>query len=798
MQHAHLLKPLPLAIALAFSTVPHMAFSADTTTHINQQQKQYNFNIAAGSLSATLNAIAKKSGINIAFAPNLTQGKTADKVHGKLSLAQALNHALSKTELVAQKQPKGSYVVVEKSTHIGTLATAIVTSENLKNEEQTYNVKAVSIGKGKQSLREIPQSVSVVTRSKLDDQNIHSVAEALKYVTGVTVERYDGAGYYNSFYARGFEADTFQLDGVNVQGRSNSDNIDLSVMERVEVLRGAAGLFQGSGEPGISINMVRKRALADTLIQGLVSTGSWNNYRAEVDITGALNDDASLRGRFVTAAEDRGSFLDGVDSKKNIVYGTLEYDLQPSTTLAVGLTWQDIDSTLHHGLPSTADGSLIDFPRETAIAAPWSVQDIESKDAFVELEHALTGGGLVKFIGRYNEGFDLYKGPRASSWIEEDGALTVENSLFQADTEDTSADIFAQLPLQVFGREHQLTLGVDYRRSDRLSQWGVLEYDPRFEQGNIFNYSPSPEPNLVAGNSSPKHTETEQTGVYSRVNISATDRLSLLLGARLSWWDSQRVNLDTGEVGSKYDAEAEFTPYAAVMYDLNDNLSLYASYTEIFKPQNAITRNGEQIDPRTGQQIETGIKAEWFDGRLNAHAAIYRIEDKNRTQTDPTDNQFSIASGEVLSEGFELEISGEILPNWQLTAGYAYNSTEYVTAAADQEGKTFSTITPKHNANLWTKYTFSKGILADADIGGGVRAVSEFSKGSWMSDAIAKAPGYAIFSLQAAYPINENLKVSMNIDNLFDKKYYEKVGADWRQNYYGEPCSVTLTLRGHF
>jgi outer membrane receptor for ferric coprogen and ferric-rhodotorulic acid len=232
------------------------------------------------------------------------------------------------------------------------------------------------------------------------------------------------------------------------------------------------------------------------------------------------------------------------------------------------------------------------------------------------------------------------------------------------------------------------------------------------------------------------------------------------------------------------------------MFDLTAELALYTSYSDIFKPQNNLTRDNQQIDPRTGAQYEIGIKGEFLDGRINTHAALYRLEDTNRALPDPVDDQFSVAAGKVRSEGFETEISGQLTPQWQLTAGYAYTTTEYLRALPAQEGESYSPFTPKHNVNLWTKYSFADGILQDFYIGGGLRTVSEFYSGS--SNLRFEAPGYTTVSLLGGYAIDEHWKVSLNIENLFDRKYYEKVSGTTRQNFYGAPLNASVALRGSF
>lgn len=232
------------------------------------------------------------------------------------------------------------------------------------------------------------------------------------------------------------------------------------------------------------------------------------------------------------------------------------------------------------------------------------------------------------------------------------------------------------------------------------------------------------------------------------------------------------------------------------MFDISNETALYISYSDIFKPQNNKTSGDKQLDPRTGEQWELGLKGEFLAGRINTHAALFRLQDKNRAMTDPNSPQHSIAAGEVRSEGFEAEVSGELTASWELTAGYAYTTTEYQKAPANQQGQSLSPFTPKHNANLWSKYSFNDGVLQGLYLGGGLRAVSDFYNGT--PTLSFDAPGYATVSLLGGYAIDEQWKLALNIDNLFDRKYYEKVSGAGRQNFYGAPLSASVSLRGSF
>ncbi len=666
-------------------------------------------------------------------------------------------------------------------------------------ETTAYTPESVTLGKTGQSLKEIPQSVSVVTRQKLDDQNISNLTDAMKFVTGVSVQKFDGAGFFNSFNARGYAPDTFQLDGINLQYNANMADTDLVVFERIEIQRGAAGLFQGSGEPGVTVNMVRKRALATTKIQGMASAGSWDSYRLEADATGALSESGNLRGRLVAAVDDRDSYLNGINGNKQVVYGTLEYDFDKATTLSIGGTYQKIDSVIDQGLPAYADGSLINVPRSTTIIADWNSLDMETADVFGEVEHFFTNGGQFKFTVRHSARERIYDGARANSAVATDGKINIANVYFPTDLEDTSADVFVNLPIEFGGHTHELTFGADYRTSDNETPYSRYTYSPASGTSNVFDHNnDTPKPTLVTiPNSYGNNTETNQEGVYARGKFQVAERWHVLLGGRLSWWDSEQTRTDTGAVISpKYKEDEQFTPYAALMFDVTDAIALYASYSDIFKPQSNLTKDQQQLDPRTGAQYELGVKGEFLNGRINTHAAIYRLQDENRALPDPEDNQFSIAAGKVRSEGFETEISGELTANWQITAGYAYTTTEYLRAIATQTGQSYAPFTPKHNANLWSKYSFHDGLLRGFYIGGGLRAVSDFYNGS--NTLKFSAPGYTTVSLLTGYAFDDHWKLALNIENALDKKYYEKVSGASRQNFYGAPLNASLSLRGSF
>lgn len=761
--------------------------------------------LPAAPLAQSLNALAQRAGVQVVFASGLTAGRTAPALRGTYTAGQALERLLAGSGLAARVADGGGTFVVEEATapaapapatpvSLGEVKVTAAADVGATTEgSSSYGAKAATVGKTPLSLREIPQSVTVVTRKQLDDQNIRTVEDALKNVTGVTVQRFDAAGHYSVFNARGYGSDTYQIDGVTLQTDGNGVYLDLAAFDRVEVLRGAAGMFSGAGEPGVTINMARKRALAPFKADAALSLGSWNNRRADLDVTGALVDSGRVRGRLVTAVQDYDTYMDNVDGGKKLVYGTVEADLSDNTTLSVGAAWQDVRAVLSRGLPTWADGTLIDMPRSTMPVLSWNRQRLETKDYFAELEHRADNDALLKLTLRRTERSNQAKYTDPSP-PDASGLMTaLTSSAFKRQDADTTADLHFNTPLNWGGRTHNLLVGADWRETDNRTRYAPYSVGAS-EPLNLF----VPNPYGIAEpafdyDTNVSRTQVSSHGFYGQVRYKAADALTLVGGGRMSWWKSAGVSNGTP---SGFEARGEFTPYAGAIFELTPTLSLYGSYSQIFKPQNNQTVAHEQIKPRTGTQLELGLKGEADGGKVQYSAALYRIADENRALSDPANLGFFIASGKARSQGLEAEMRGQLTRHWNLAAGYAYTSTKYLQGTAAQQGQTFSTFTPRHNLNLWAQYEVPASVLPGLEVGAGVRAVSDFYS---QSGAITvRAPGYAVAALRVGYRINDRYKLALNIDNLFDRTYWEKVSYPGRQNFFGAPRSVTLTLRGSF
>lgn len=682
-----------------------------------------------------------------------------------------------------------------------TLPAVHVTAVSDGSSEHTgsYAAQAVTIGsKIPQTVRETPFSISVVTRQRLDDQNITKIEDVLKQTTGMTVTRFDGGGNANNIMARGFAIGSIQLDGLPISQATNyTTALDTSLYDRIEVLRGPAGLLQGAGEPGGTINLVRKRARADFAGNAAVMLGSWDARRGEFDVTSKLVESGAIRARVVGIVDNRDSYVDLVKNDKTVAYGTIEMDLSPQTTLSLGASQQKLDTVRDLGLPTYANGTLIDLPRSTFAGRSGNTQKQETSEMFAELEHRLSGGGLMKLSAREVDRYTYDYGVRGNSAPNPlTGLMNLQGAASERTTTNRNLDAYITTPFELGGRTHRALVGVSYSTEDDKT---ASTTTGAAGGGTLNIFQPNYNVALPVMNIGPYTAGVNQTqaGLYGQVQLKPWDRWTFLLGGRVSRWETESRNLITGVSAPVQKPKPQFTPLTAAIFELNDHSSLYGSYAETFVAQTAIDVNKNLLPARTGSQIEFGIKSEFFNKRLNTHLAVFRILDNDRAIADPNVPTASIAGGEVRSQGLEAEISGQIRPGWELTAGYAYTDTKILKAAVSDIGQIFSPGTPKHNVNLWTKHTWRDGAFKRWSVAGGLRAVSDTYALSGSGNNIIRinAPAYTVVNAQVGYQISPTTSLSLTVNNLFDKTYYEKVSLPSRQNFYGEPRAVMLALR---
>lgn len=658
------------------------------------------------------------------------------------------------------------------------------------------------------SPRETPQSVTVITREQMEDFGLNSVTEVMQRTPGVTVNTQDTER--QTFSARGFDITNFLYDGMPSMRSSTlgkqSAHADTFIYDRVEVLRGASGLLHGIGNPSATINLVRKKPTREFSGQAGLEANSWNGYRGELDVGGPVAGDGKVRGRFVTAYEQGESFLDHYENEKQVFYGVLEADLSASTMLTLGVDSMDYDpeGSTWGGIPLFySDGGIADLDRDTNPATDWSSWAQEARTAFVNLEHQFDSGWYGKLAYTYQENnYDAQLASAGSGTLNRDGSgLTFWASRYQEDKKQHTFDAYANGPFELFGRTHELVVGASHSRTKRdyIGQPAV-NFDTTLD--NLFTWEGDRAKPLWGDINTDENERISQTGVYATARFKPTDDLAVITGGRVVNWRLDRGGFNwSGDFAERYQENGEVVPFAGVVYDLTERHSVYASYTSIFQPQSERDLNNQMLEPEEGNSYEAGLKSEFNNGRLQTTVAAFRIEQDNLAESTgqpipggaPNSVAYRAVDG-AETNGFELTASGEILPRWQMLAGYTHRVTE------DPDGDELNTTSPEEMVRLSTRYRFN-GRLDGFTVGAGV---------AWQNQtyAFVDRPGqsgkykfvqdsYTLVDLMARYRFNPTLAVTANVSNLTDEKYYNNLGF-YNGGYYGDARQYSLKLNYNF
>lgn len=652
----------------------------------------------------------------------------------------------------------------------------------------SYTVESMSTStKLDLSIRHTPQSLSVFTTAELKDMGVTSYQSLLTHVTGVSLDKWDERLKAS---ARGFDLDYYKVDGMPTYTTHNERDIDLSTFERVEIVRGANGLTTGAGNPGISINLVRKRATSKEL-QGELSTkiGSWNAYSLSADVGSKLNEDGSVRGRVILKHEIEDSYMDGYEKTNNLFYGVVDADLTDTTTISLGASYQKLDRSgiRWGGLPAfDNNGNRIDLDRSKIGSQDWTKWNSEIKSVFANLDQTFSNDITLNAAYSHNQISDEMALLYFRGALNPNDGSGLSALAFEADREirEDNFDLSVNVPYEVLDLPQELVLGGSFNKSK------IKKYEGRYAGGlsytaipNFFNFNlPLAAPSAADTPYSTKPEQTEQKAIYLANKLSLSDKLKFIAGARLSAWEYTSTN--STKATRKFDNQ--LTPYLGLVYDLNENHSVYTSYTSIFNPQDKQDESGKYLDPIDGKSYEVGIKGEYFEGALNASLSLFRIEQdgvaekdgSKKVSTDPTKDAYKAAEG-VTSKGFEIDLAGKITDNLIMNFGIANFS------AKDSKGNEFNTQASRTTANVFAKYR-----MKDFSFGGGLQHKSKFYTG----EIVQKA--YTIANAMAGYSINKNTSLQLNISNLFDKKYYEGIGTNGMT--YGDPRKVTATLKYTF
>jgi outer membrane receptor for ferric coprogen and ferric-rhodotorulic acid len=805
---------------------------------------KYRLHIASEPLDQALQDLASQSGIQIVFFSKLTEGRRAQALDGLYTISAALDILLARSNLTYRMIGPTTFQVSLKFPTNGkneappgreTRQTVASSDASDKLEEVTVTGTAEHLAATRIAtpLSEIPQTIAIISAEQISQQTDTDLTDALRYASGITVVQLDSLNNAD-FYSRGFQITTFHLDGGaalssfgSVPGYSPTflSSPDLSEIDHIEVLRGSDALFGGLGNPGGTVSLVRKVPLDTFTCNANLSTGSWNNDRAEADVTGPLALDGALRGRLDGVFEDRDFFYDLATLERKRLFGVVEYDVTPATLVRVGGSYQRDDALpVVNGLPRAPDGSDPHLPIDTAMTFYWSRFRERMREGYLQVQQKLIGDWALKI--------------NAEQW---DGTTTADYGYWGTPIDPSSRAFYSPPASQVniadglqrqwaldmtvtgtfswFGRRAEVAFGGDYmyvHLTDPTNSY--MENDAVPGPTPIYPYNPALYPSPFFS-SVPLGTDVRGDirthGVFASLRIPLTQALSITAGTRLGS-DETRDNSILTIAGQSYPESASygvtnvFTPYVGAMYALDDHYSVYASYADIYQNQGEAQKqsNGRLIGPESGVDREIGIKTDWYQHTLNGNFVLYKITQDSVPLNAP--NPLLDASGPPYccylpgtsrSYGADVEFNGTPSPGWLLTMGYSYNVNEAATGGA------VSVVTPRHVLKLWASKELP-GALDRFTVGGGLLAQSANSvEGCSSPTGICPTTAgiyqilqdsYAVVDLRATFRLNSHWQAALTVNNLFDRTYYQALGTLSKGNWYGDPRNLQLRIQGKY
>lgn len=783
MQHTR--TPFAISSALLLAAMPLLPLTVQAeneTSTISIDIRHYH--ITAGSLDSVLNRFALQAGIELSAAAELTRNKTSAGLNGSHSVADGLQTILRGSGLTARPAGDHYYVISAADDDVATLPAVTISASAADNNTEGTGAYATGVTNTATKLnlapRHTPQIVNTITRQVIDDFAVQDMEGVLNLAPGISIGHTDDDR--RNFTARGYPL-AVQYDGLPSNSAIDGGVVagpDSAVIDHVDVLVGAAGLMNGAGQPGGVVNMNYKRPTAELQASASLSLGSWDLQRTVADISGPLMESGALRARVVAVSQAEESFRDYEKEKKKVLYTVIEGDVTDSTLLSFTMMTQDIydNVTDRSGLPTDNNGNDMDWDRSAFLAPAWNQWNKYATTYKLRLEQQLSSGWQMTVQGSMMESEADWLFGSLDSFDSTTGDATFARWAQHNKETSDDAEVFFSGPLQLFGRTHELVAGAN---------WGKRTWDGKSGDGtdfntNLYTFDPAssvPRPEITLDTPTGKQI-TEQYGVYVAGRFSLTDALNAIMGSRVSWYHYEYA-------GNGRDEDQVLTPYMGLVYDINSWASVYASYADIFNPQSAKGTDGNTLDPEVGASYETGIKGEFYNGRLNSSLAVFRIQkDKEALliSSIPYDANNACggwcyeANGKTVTNGIDLAVSGEVISGLQLMAGF----TQY---KKDDNDKTVRI----------TKLTGSYTLPGQNWTLGGSIDNSSKSYGQWGMSQDART----LVGLFGKYRFNRHVDVALNINNLFDKEYYANaIDSGYGRQYWGDPRSWTLTLNAQW
>jgi len=793
------LRPLVRAVRFACATVLAAPAAIVTGPALAQEQAQRTvrtYDIPPGPLERVLSRFIREAGIFLAGTTEMAAGRRSPGVRGRYTAEEALRQLLAGTGLRYRFTGADTVTLAKaRAQHgDGPLQLGPITVEGAgqyteaQDPVEGYRAQASeTLTRGALPLRELPNTVNVVTRDSLRDRFVRRSFDAVETVPNV-VRSFDNTGLEVK-NIRGFNSGGSSSEGSDGLAATNQSPIDPALIERYEVLKGPASILTGANFPGGIINRVNKRAEFATFVEGYASGGSREFARFEGDANAILFDNPNLAGRAILAYETQDGFVDRTDIERLAFGPSVSASfLDGDAAMTLSARIQREGGARTQGFPLLNNGEEPDIDRDVGVFGTGNDFDRDTEEVFAEWDHRFLDNLRLNAKFGYQRSQldrrDIYAYQFGGADL--DGTSTVIASTIDNLHENTSGEISLSYTTAFDGRDQEFMVGANALRN--VSQTDFF-YD-YIGSDNLFD----PAANFAfVTPTTPFRNEVlnKQVGLFAQAVLRPLPGLTLVAAGRQEFFDGEFTNIVTG-VTTEED-RTPFTGRLGASYELTPWATVFASYAESFRPQSfQFDENGDPLPPETGEQWEAGIKADLLGDSVSVTASVFQIERQNVARFT---GMFAETVGEQRNRGFEFEAAGEVLPGLTLSAGYGYIDAEITEDpnAARQGNRPLHV--PEHSASLTARYDFRSGPFQGVHVGGVVNAV-----GSRFLDDFeqTKIDGHVRGDLFAGYRFTDNLEARVFVRNVADAQYIENPGRINGGNRFNEPLSVHFTLGAKF
>ncbi|MBD9680529.1 TonB-dependent siderophore receptor [Pseudomonas sp. PDM18] len=794
------LRPCLLATAILLATTSAIAAEAVR-----------DYQVPAGPLASTLNRIAAQAGLSLSLDPALAQGRSAHPVQGRYDAAGALRQALQGSGLELVESESGSYSLrpVPSDTLSMSATTISGTQEDPDGPAVGYLATRTRAGtKTDTPLLEAPRSISVATREQMQDRNVQSLDDAVRYMPGVIASSYGNDTRAEWLKVRGFEPTQF-LDGLPLpKGSYVMPKLETWDLERVALLRGPASSLYGQTPPGGLLDMTSRRPEAESSHEVQLQVGSYEHKQISFDSTGKVDDAGNLLYRVSGVVRDSNTQVDHVDNKRYNIAPSLTWNFDEDTKLTF-LSQFNRDDT---GITSQflpLQGTKLSTPagevkyHENLGDPDWEFYDKTYYALGYAFEHRINDVWQFRQNLRYTKSDLSFQGITAggsATSVADDGTLSRGANVVDEDISQFAIDNNLQADFSTGPLKHTLLLGLDHQRANTNYKWLYGSAPTSNISKPIYGQDFS---NVVYTAYNDYNQKMRDTGLYAQDQI-ALDNWRLTLGGRQDWahTGSKFYNAD-GATDTRRDSN--FSGNAALSYVFDNGVAPYVSYAESFQTEAGGT-NGAAFEPSTGKQVELGVKYQPVGTDLMLSAAVYDLTRKNIVLTGS--DFISRPVGEAQVRGFELEAVGNVTENLKVTAAYTYANSKMTKVANPLDKNRPLPLTPENQASLWADYTWHDGLLDGFGLGFGTRYVGEThniaigSMGYVRDKSDGDTGSYTVYDAAVHYDLGRldnslnGLNVALNANNVFDKEYIST--CDGFYCYYGDRRNVVASVNYKF